>query len=82
MADPIVVGQHLPVLALEAAERTREGLRSGELGGELVVEVAVGQVSQERLAVQEWRVADWADDLPGRLLGLETGFDRFGRFCK
>lgn len=82
VANPVVVGQHLPVLALEAAERTSEGLRSGELGGELVVEVAVGQVAEEGLAVQEGRVADRADDLAGSLLSLETGFDRFDWFWK
>ena len=82
VADPVVVGQHLPVLALEAAERTSEGLRSGDFGGQLVVEVAVGQVAEEGLAVQEGRVADRADDLAGSLFGLETGFDRFHRFWK
>ena len=80
VANPVVVGQHLPVFALEAAEWTSEGLRSGELGGQLVVEVAVGQVAEEGLAVQEGRVADRADDLAGSLLSLETGFDRFDWF--
>ena len=79
VTDSVMMTQHFSILALKVAQRnrTREGPRTGDLGRQLVVEVAVGEVPQERLAVQEGGLADRADDRAGRLLSLETGCGRF-----
>ena len=42
--------------------------------------MTVGEVPEERLAVQEGGVADRADNLAGSLLDFRTGFNRFDRF--
>ena len=74
-----MVSQHLSVFPLEVAERTRERLHRRKVRAKLIVEVAVGQVAKKRLRIQKRRMTNRTDDLTRRLLGLESGFYRFGK---